>query len=258
MAHTTLILGAGMGKEIGFPDGPELKDLIIKHLQDHERELKDIIQWTTEQTVDEIAATYQNHANRIRQLVTKILWNAENESALSTNGKTYKLMLNQIQTAQSKGDSVTIGTFNYDRSLPYLIHRINSLKPKESHIQSQLKHIYGRLAPLYFEDTEIEQRRSRFYHEYGKGINAFRLNSLPKDEKAERIFSIERELFGRSNISFIGESNGKKEGIDEDLKKSESNIFFWVWETHPRKIWPATWDFESSNRTITPEPELNK
>jgi len=102
MALTTLILGAGLGREYGFPDGPELRKLIINELQDHELELKDILSVSPAQTVDEIAARYPKHAEKIRQIVSQLLYDREDEQSLlqNDNPNTYKLILWQIAKAQ--------------------------------------------------------------------------------------------------------------------------------------------------------------
>jgi hypothetical protein len=166
---TTLILGAGLGKEYGFPDGPGLKKLIIDELDDHEQELREILSWWGAETVDELATDYPKHANRMREIVTKILYRLESPASLQQGEKsnTYALMLRQISKAQAKGDQVRIITFNYDRSLQYLLQQTNSFLPPSAKIdRTIITPIYGRIALLGFEDT-ANQYRPMGHHGYG-------------------------------------------------------------------------------------------
>lgn len=221
MTLTTLILGAGLGKEYGFPDGPELRKLLIHELPDHENDLKNICLYSPAQTVDEIAARYPLHANTIRRLTVKILRERENEQELFQNEKpnTYKFMLWQIANAKANGHQVEIITFNYDRSLHYLLHKVNSVEIPDRRIETKtIQHVYGRLAPLWFED---QNQRPTTYHEYAK------YPDTPQDYNPEywQNTCID-ELNRASNLFFIGEEKAPKPTQLKTTLENSDQIFF--------------------------------
>lgn len=224
MASITLVLGAGLGREYGFPDGPELRQLIINELEDHDRELKEIFRWSPAETVDEIAARYPQHSDQIRRITIKILRDRENEHPLEQNAQpnTYKQMLRQMANAKVKGHEVNIITFNYDRSLPYLLHKVNSVEINERKIDSSVvHHVYGRLAPLWFEDHPTNRNRKPRYHEYGdKG-------STPEEYNADYWENMcVDELCRASSIFFIGEEKAPKATNLQSILEKSDQIFF--------------------------------
>lgn len=241
MAVTTLILGAGLGLEYGFPDGKGLLKMIHHELDDHETDLKQIFEYHPAATVDELVADYPDHANRIRKVVTKILKKKESESLLNQkdNPNTYRLMINQIATAIKAGDTVNVITFNYDRSLQFLIFKINQILPVDKRIDPKIIiPIYGRLAPLHFEDSD--KYRSKHYHEYGSSEGVARVSYITTRE--DDIFSRERvykqkelensklnELFRDSTVNFIGEVLSKPFiNVAPILEKSDQIFFLGV------------------------------
>ncbi len=224
MALITLVLGAGLGREYGFPDGPELRRIIISDLEDHEKELKEIFRWSTAETVDEIAARYPNHANKIRRIVTKVLRDRESELPLEQNDKpnTYKQILRQIANAQEKGNNVQIITFNYDRSLLYLIHKHNSIEVSKRKINTNsIHHVYGRLAPMWFEENGNNTLRKKSYHDYGL--------HWPTPENYESNYwqdTCLEELSRSSKIFFIGEENVPEVDTIKVMLEKTDQIFF--------------------------------
>lgn len=238
MAHTTLILGAGLGKEYGFPDGKELNNLIASELPDHEHELRKILEWSTAETIDAVASRYPQHADKIRQLVIKILRDRENESALK-GPNTYKLILEQVAAAQAKRDQVQIITFNYDRSLQYLLSMVNSVAPTERKIDPNIiSTVYGRLAPLYFEDPN--RFRPMAHHDYGPRNpprHASQREYDPFDTEEDRQADHHRQeasdladLCRDSRLFFIGEEKAPKPSTDfsKILQKSDQIFFLGV------------------------------
>lgn len=224
MAVMTLVLGAGLGKEYGFPDGPELRQLIINELEDHDRELREIFRWSPAETVDEIASRYPQYADQIRRITTKILRDRENEHPLEQNSQpnTYKQMLRQMANAKVKGHEVNVITFNYDRSLPYLLHKINSVEIDERKIEPKvIRHVYGRLAPMWFEDHPTNQNRKMTYHEYGD------LGSTPEEYNADYWQNqCVDDLCRSSSIFFIGEQKAPKQTELQTLMEKSEQIFF--------------------------------
>ena len=240
MALTTLILGAGLGREYGFPDGAELRQQIMGELSDDDLELREMLAWSTDETVDEFAARHPKHVDQIRRIVIKILRNCEIESNLQQNIKpnTYKLMLKQIAAAFTKGDKVRIITFNYDRSLQYLLHRVNAYEPSERQIDpSIIIPIYGRLAPLGFEDAGNRNRRIN-YHKYGAEIDTSQvfldgmdLDGLVQENDRQADASIQdgkdfSELCRNSKIIFIGETGASKASEIDGLLEKSDRIYF--------------------------------
>lgn len=238
MATTTFILGAGLGKEYGFPDGAELRNLIVNELEDREKELKEILQISYALTVDEVAKRYSKHADRIRRIVAKILHDREDLQKLIRNeDNTYKLLLRQVARAESKGDQVNIITYNYDRSLPYLVHRLNSIETDpRNRIRAQITHVHGRLAPLGHEDPN-RQRNPRSHHNYG---NESRYSGevhyeFPNDGSLEiKIEQTMREdeafenLFRASNFDFIGDDIEPRIELGEILRTSNTIVFLGI------------------------------
>lgn len=245
MALTTLVLGAGLGKEYGFPDGPELRRILINELPDHERDLKRIIQISPAQTVDEIAARYPAHADKIRRLAVKVLRERENEHTLFQNEKpnTYKYMLWQIANAKTKGHSVEIITFNYDRSLTHLVHQVNSVEIDSRKIDlGTIRHVYGRLAPLWFEDNNSNRQRKLSYHEYGEQI------CTPDGYNAQYWAETCVEDISRaSNISFIGEEKAPKATELKPLLEKSDQIFFLGVGYHKANMELLGFDFQKKN-----------
>jgi hypothetical protein len=235
MAITTLILGAGLGKEYGYPDGKELRTLTINELGDHDQELRKILEWYPADTVDEIVADHPNYADQLRRIVIKILYDRENHVHLKQNKKpnTYGLMLKQIANAQIKGEKVNIITFNYDRSLQYLLFQVNSVAPENRKINPAIiTPIYGRLPPLFYEDPN--RGRAQKYHDYGEEFNS-RVNFQPFEDGYEDHFSRQLKLQERndlsalwraSNVFFIGETKAPKPEIVGDLLEESDQIFF--------------------------------
>lgn len=230
MAKTTLILGAGLGKEYGFPTGPELRQMIIHKLPDHEHKLKHIFQWATSETVDEIAAKHPEHAHTIRSLVTKILFDGENLAKLQQNERpnTYKLMLKQIAISLANKHEVEVLTFNYDRSLQCLLHEVNKTEPKNRIPQETIKTVYGRLSPLFHEDTS--KSRERHYHDYGSGSRARVHNpnsSLSaKAEEEIRIQQNQMSLELTSSIRFIEEEGLVTDHEISKILNTSDQIYF--------------------------------
>jgi hypothetical protein len=220
-----------LGKEYGFPDGSGLREQIANQLPEHERELRDILLWSTAQTVDEIAAQFPNHADNIRRIVIEILHSCENEYALYQNERpnTYKQMLWQIAQAKIDGDRVIALNFNYDRSIPYLIHRTNAVAPEERRIDPAIVHtIYGRLAPLWFEDSN--HSRAVKYHEYGAFDSEPMLRVIGLDDDYEDECLRERQdnldaLIRASSVRFIGEKGADTVSVESILEESDQ-IFF--------------------------------
>lgn len=245
MALTTLILGAGLGKEYGFPDGPELRRLLINELPDHEKDLKRIIQISPAQTVDEIAVRYPAHADKIRRLTVKVIRERENEHALFQNEKpnTYKYMLWQIANAKIKGHSVEIITFNYDRSLPHLVHQVNSVEIEARKIDlGTIRHVYGRLAPLWFEDDNLNRQRKLSYHEYGDRTRT------PEGYNAQYWAETCVEDISRaSNIFFIGEEKAPMVTDLKSILEKSDQIFFLGVGYHKANMEILGFDFRKKN-----------
>lgn len=230
MAKTTLILGAGLGKEYGFPTGPELRQMIIHKLPDHEYKLKHIFQWSTADTVDEIAAKHPNHAHTIRSLVTKILFEGENLSKLQQNEKpnTYKLMLRQIALSLASNNEVEILTFNYDRSLQCLLYEVNKTEPKNQIPRTTIKTVYGRLSPLFHEDAS--KARERHYHDYGSASKSTVYNpnksTTAQVESDQQIQQNLRMLEQTSSIRFIEEEDLKTDHDISKILNTSDQIYF--------------------------------
>ncbi len=268
MAHTTLVLGAGLGLEYGFPDGPQLLMLLKEELEDTERELRKVLDWSAGETVDSIAARRPEFADKLRTMVADILHSKEDESKLISTGKpsTYKVMIDQIGTAQAQGDTIDIITFNYDRSLPYLVHRMNEVESRKERKVSPkiIKHIYGRIAPLGFE---VSSAREFDFHNYGGGDYSTGVvylddandeyddydddlydtgRSNRKYEQAERVINqqYEKRIFhSESKVAFIGEivKNPSTE-IKLVLEKSDQ-IFFLGLAYHEANMEVLGFDF---------------
>lgn len=249
MALITLILGAGLGKQYGFPDGPELRKLIINALPDHDRNLREIIEVSTAETVDEIAARYPNHADQIRRIVTQILREREDEAKVLQNDtpNTYKLMLKQIAAAQIKGDTVKIFTFNYDRSLQYLLHRVNAIESQERRIDTGIiTPIYGRLAPLFFEDPD--RNRPMAHHDYGP--KELKLTFRDSDDEEDRQADHRRleqdnldKLCRASNLFFIGEAKAPKNTELGIILENSDQIYFMGVGYHKANMEVLNFDF---------------
>lgn len=163
MGQTTLILGAGLGREYGFPDGPQLRLEIADRLTNSDQELRSIVRWSPAETVDELAFRHPRYADRLRELTALILVERELNSvdllSQSARPNTYKLILKQILQARERGDDVQIITFNYDRSLAYLIFNHDSIqdRPDDRIGYDRVAHVYGRIAPLEFEGIHIRR-----------------------------------------------------------------------------------------------------
>lgn len=254
MARTTFVLGAGLGKEYGFPDGAELRNLIVNELEDREKELKEILQISYALTVDEVAKRYTKHADRIRRIVAKILRDREDVQKLLRNeDNTYKLLLRQVAKAESKGDSVSIITYNYDRSLPYLLHRLNSIETDQRNkIRAQVTHVHGRLAPLGHEDPNM-RNNPRSHHNYGSE-NRYSGEvhwEFPNDGSLEiKIEQTMREdeafenLFRASNFDFIGDEIEPRKELGEILRTSKT-IVFWGVAYHSPNMDVLGYDFST-------------
>ncbi|MGE3263080.1 MAG: hypothetical protein AB7K68_14965 [Bacteriovoracia bacterium] len=256
MATTTFILGAGLGKEYGFPDGTELRNLIVNELEDREKELKEILQISYALTVDEVAKRYSKHADRIRRIVAKILRDREDVQKLVRNDdNTYKLLLRQVAKAESKGDQVNIITYNYDRSLPYLVHRLNSIETDQRNkIRAQIIHVHGRLAPLGHEDLN-RQRNPRRYHNYGtENMYSGEFHyEFPNDgsleiriEQTMRDDEVFENLFRASNFDFIGDDIEPRKELGEILKASNTIVFLGV-AYHEANMNVLGYDFNSGH-----------
>jgi hypothetical protein len=267
MAHTTLVLGAGLGTEYGFPDGPQLLTLLKEELEDNETELKDILDWSAGETVDSIATRRPDFADRLRCLVAKILFSKEDESKLKSTGKpsTYKVMIDQIASAQAQGDTVDIITFNYDRSLPYLIHRMNKVEIiKERQIQPDIvNHVYGRIAPLGFELPT--QRNFNFLNYGGKEYSLKASVTYGADngydpyddlnersriirnqeamQKQNQIHHEERIFQSESKVAFIGEVLKNPSGKVKKILEKSDQIFFLGLRYHEANMEILGFDF---------------
>lgn len=165
--RTTLILGAGLGKEYGFPDGRELRKLVADELPDQLHELKHAFLWSPYPTVDAIAADNPNHILVVKQSVLKILREREDLELLKRPSSIYMVMLHQIMEAQQRGDEVRIVTFNYDRSLQHLLFLANQAVPQHKRIAPNIiRTVYGRLPLLGHEDVN-NRGRKMLHHTYG-------------------------------------------------------------------------------------------
>jgi len=225
----SLVLGAGLGVEYGFPDGPTLKVRIAKSLSPTDSKLLDIFNYYPAFTVDEIVARFPEHAETIRRLLMQILWSEEKPKLLKQLDRpnTYGLMLAQVSAALAAGHSVKIFTFNYDRSLQEMQQRFNAIMPEGTRVDPNLiVALYGRLSPLFHEDPD--RQRPRRYHDYGPP-------PIPSGVNAEYQRTADLDDISRSSkIRFISEGT-EIDSVAQYLKDSQ-RIFFLGFGYHSQNL----------------------
>lgn len=195
-----LVLGAGLGLEYGFPDNKKLREILMDELEPYEKGLKEILRVSYADTIDEVADKYNGHRDTLRRMTAKILLRGEDEEVLMRHGpNTYKRLLKQIVNARLNGDTTKILTFNYDRSLQYLIYKMNAVAPVQSERidPSIVTPFFGRL-PLM--DCERGQKSNTPYRKYGGEVD---IPMKILDNREYQDDSQFDEFFSECNMSFI-------------------------------------------------------
>ena len=180
---TVFILGAGASKDFGFPLGRELfeeirdelkenKSSLWKNLKkfrfDDDKKIKNFrnkLRGSDALSVDAFLETHDNFLDLGRMAIWLKIQSYEKDSMLLDRKGIhwYNYLFEEMHTASFedfKQNQLSIVTFNYDRSLEhYFINKLMNRweerklkKCKEMLSNISIIHVYGKLAPLSWED----------------------------------------------------------------------------------------------------------
>jgi hypothetical protein len=235
MSKTTLVIGAGVSREYGFPTGAQLIDLIKndKHILRFYKKVPEILD-SGYPSIDLFLHEHKQFSDGIKGRIAKIIFEKENIEKLNSNHESlYFHLFNNINP--NDYEKYKIITFNYDRSLEYYFFRYLHLKlgnaQKALEIGSKLEiiHIHGRVVKSIYEmatpvsGDKINMDLADFggYTSYLKSHSKAQTQpQLVEDLLIERI-----EPFGRSSFKTIHENNDVNKRAKEVLEDSD-RIFF--------------------------------
>lgn len=178
---TTLIFGAGVSYNYGYPNGKELVDKIIQVLPHNEfTELRDELIHEGPYSIDRFLKEKPHHIPAVKKYIAHVLLSCEHPDRLYNSSTLksdfYRQFVNQVKPRDY--DKFEIITFNYDRSfqyyiLNYLYHHfrpnLNSVNTQgelnkiiEQYNKLKIHNVFGRLSNLGIEDVLSEKYDSQF------------------------------------------------------------------------------------------------
>lgn len=196
--NTVFILGAGASADFGFPLGERLREEIYSNLlknaadvtslaqalvgvwkdevNDYKRTIAkfaEALRHASDYSVDAFLENFPNTYLKIGKMtIAQVLVKYENHDRLFEGDNWYRILVNKMKIGCTidnfHQNKVSFVTFNYDRSLEHFLYTVLCSfheKANESWAANVIKqipivHLYGKLDPLPWENSELGKGRT--------------------------------------------------------------------------------------------------